>query len=1853
MKKQVILKSLAILFMFVALELRAQVGINTDGSQPDPSAMLDVKSAIKGFLPPRVALTSLIVSSPVSSPVATGLLVFNTATSGTAPNNVVPGYYYWSGAKWVTVSTPLGVNPGEMLYWNGSAWVLIPAGSHGQQLYFCDGQPTWGGCHALLMTTSVSGIMPTGAVSGGNITSDGGSPVLEKGVCWSTLPNPTYADNKTSDGGGNGIFTSNITGLTPNTQYYLRAYARNLNGIGYGNEVNFMSGAFADAPVTKIPVLYACPGASVDIPVTVYGFTNIGFISLQLQYSSAVLTYTGATNTSGFTGMTFNGSVPGVVNVSAPATTGFTYPDNTLLFTLHFTYSGGTSDLIFFDNGPSCEYHDGNLNLLNDLPTSAFYIAGKVNEIAAVGTPVFTAGATSSRCQGAESVTYTATAANSTSLAYSLDANSLAAGNSINLNTGTVNFSASWSGTSVITATAGGCAGPKTAIHTVTVNPLLPVSISVTPSANPVCAGTSVLFSAVAVHGGTAPSYQWKVNGINAGTNSATYSYTPFSGDVVTCVLTSNLSCVSGNPSTSSPVNMTVNPLLPVSVSIVPSGNSVCAGTSVTFTATAINGGSTPLYQWKVNGINAGSNNAAFTYVPVHNDAVICLVTSNATCASGNPATSNTVTMVVNPLLPVSVTIVPSANNVCAGTTVTCTATPVNGGTLPAYQWKVNGIAAGTNSATYSYVPLNNDIVTCVLTSNSTCVSGNPATSNAVTMTINPLLPVSVTISASANPVCSGSQVTYTAIPVNGGSTPSYQWKVNGIVAGTNSSTYSYVPLHNDIVTCIVTSNATCVSGNPATSNAITMTVNAKLPVSVSIVSSANPVCAGTSVTYTATPVNGGTTPSYQWKVNNINSGTNSATYSYTPASNDVITCVLTSNGTCVSGNPATSNAITMIVNPLLPVSISIAASANPVCFGTAAVFTATPVNGGTSPVYQWQVNGIDIGTGGATFTYNPVTNDVVTCKLTSNATCATGNPATSNAVTMIVNPLLPVSVSITASANPVCGGTQVIYTAAGVNGGAAPSYQWKVNGTDAGTNNAVFTYVPVNNDVVKCILTSNATCVSGNPATSNEIIMNVNLQLAVGSVSANQTICTNLTPAKLTGVPPSNGTSPVYQWQSSVDNNSFSNIDGATVLDYQPGQLTGTTYYRQMQNATGPCGGPLPTNTVTISVNQHVPADVDIAANPSGTVCPSTNVIFTATPVNGGTSPSYQWKVNGINSGTNSTTFVYAPVNGDQVKCIMTSNLTCVTDNPASSDILTMSVGTNPNLQAGVSITANPSGAVCAGTAVAYTATPVNGGISPVYQWKVNGIIAGTNSSTFSYAPANNDAVVCILTSDIPCVTGNPATSNTMLMSINAKLPVSVSIAASANPVCAGTSVTYTATAVNGGTNPVFQWKVNGVNAGTGSVTYTYVPVTADVVTCVLTSSETCVSGNPATSNSITMTVNQILPVSVNISSNPSGAVCQGTSVTFTAVPTNGGSSPAYQWLVNGSNVGSNSATYSYVPSQSDVVTCVLTSTLSCVSGNPATSNAITMIVNQSVAVSVTIAASANPVVPGTSVTFTATAVNGGTSPVYQWKVNGTVVGTNSSVYTYTPVNNDNVLCILTSSIATCVTGSPATSNTIVMNVMYGIPCPDAPTVTYGGQTYNTVLIGTQCWFRENLNIGTMVNGSSEQTSNGIVEKYCYNNDAANCNVYGGLYQWAEMVQYYNGASNTANWSPVPTGNVQGICPSGWHLPTNDEYWVLYNFQGGQSVVGGKIKEAGTAHFVSPNVGATNSSGFTALPGGLRWSSGVYYYLTQNTELWTISAGANPATDVYYIGASYLTTLGNNGQFYKVTGLSVRCLKN
>ncbi|MCD4728957.1 MAG: hypothetical protein K8R74_00020, partial [Bacteroidales bacterium] len=185
-------------------------------------------------------------------------------------------------------------------------------------------------------------------------------------------------------------------------------------------------------------------------------------------------------------------------------------------------------------------------------------------------------------------------------------------------------------------------------------------------------------------------------------------------------------------------------------------------------------------------------------------------------------------------------------------------------------------------------------------------------------------------------------------------------------------------------------------------------------------------------------------------------------------------------------------------------------------------------------------------------------------------------------------------------------------------------------------------------------------------------------------------------------------------------------------------------------------------------------------------------------------------------------------------------------------------------------------------------------------------------------------------------------------------------------------------------------------------------------------------------------------------------------------------------------------------------------------------------------------------------------------------------------------------------------------------------------------GQSYPTVSIGDQCWMAKNLNIGVVINGSIPQTYNGLIEKHCYNNEIAACDMYGGMYQWDEMMGY----------SGYP--GVQGICPNGWHLPTNNDWNTLTDYLGGLDIAGAKLKEIGTEHWQAPNTGATNESGFTALPGGL---NGIGNFVWVRIGGWFWSESTTPTTASYRAVTSGLNTVFVINQT-KASSLSVRCLK-
>jgi uncharacterized protein (TIGR02145 family) len=210
-------------------------------------------------------------------------------------------------------------------------------------------------------------------------------------------------------------------------------------------------------------------------------------------------------------------------------------------------------------------------------------------------------------------------------------------------------------------------------------------------------------------------------------------------------------------------------------------------------------------------------------------------------------------------------------------------------------------------------------------------------------------------------------------------------------------------------------------------------------------------------------------------------------------------------------------------------------------------------------------------------------------------------------------------------------------------------------------------------------------------------------------------------------------------------------------------------------------------------------------------------------------------------------------------------------------------------------------------------------------------------------------------------------------------------------------------------------------------------------------------------------------------------------------------------------------------------------------------------------------------------------------------------------------------------------------------------------------GNYYKVVKIGSQTWMAENLNFGTRIGCylcDYNQTDNGTIEKYCIEEYDHMCPVWGGLYDWGEMMQYNPSDDGT-------TGTTQGICPVFWHIPTSKEWITLIDYLGGPEVAGGKLKDTtivsiSKGGWRAPNP-ASNESGFTGIGGGkwdrINWA-GIGYYYTKDYPYygywWSSTENSLNPGFAYYYGLNYLNTSLSQNDFYdKEIGLSVRCVKD
>ena len=780
--------------------------------------------------------------------------------------------------------------------------------------------------------------------------------------------------------------------------------------------------------------------------------------------------------------------------------------------------------------------------------------------------------------------------------------------------------------------------------------------------------------------------------------------------------------------------------------------------------------------------------------------------------------------------------------------------TPATGGTGPLnYQWqrKTTGGWSNINGATdadYQPIALTQTTQYQQIVHDNGIPSCGGGLSNVITITVEPLTtPGSLSASQS---VCLGApSAPITGSAGTGAGTISYEWErsinggstwtpipgevASGYTPGTLSETTQYRRTTVSTVGALV-----CRS---VATTAVTITVN---PLPAAQAGSDVAICAGISTPLGATAVAGS---EYIWSSAPTGFSSSAANPTVTPA----VTTTFTLTETVTTTGCSTTNSVLVTVNPIIPVSVSIAASINPIIVGTSVTFTATPVNPGANPGYQWYIGSTPVGSNSPTFTSTTLADgDVVKVVLTAVEVCNT-SPSTSTPITMSVTQ--PLAAVVSPATQTICFGfasTPLIVLATGASG--SYSYQWEEswdNGTTwsmlTGETTESFDPGTMFSSAYYRVIVSGI----GVPATaainSNEAVVTTNADVVPAVIAANQTICYNNIPAMITSISPSSGgTGPLnYQWQRRTTG-GWSNIGGAVTDTYQPLALTQTTQFRQIVNDGGipSCPSKL-SNVITVTV-QTVPLAGSISGNQPVCSGSATSTITSATAGTGSGTISYEWE-SSTDGGTTWDPFVgqtsagLSP--GALVQTTMYHRITVSTLNlnicrSVATGAVTITVNPLPAAVAGLDV------AICAGASTTLGAAAVVGN---TYSWTSDP--AGYTSATAnpSVSPIVNTTYFLVET-----ITATGCTNtHSVVVTVN---PLPDAVAGSDVAICTGASTTLGAAAVVGNT---YSW--TSVPAGFTSTASN--PTVSPLVTTTYSVVETVTATGCTNTNSVTVTVNPL----------------------------------------------------------------------------------------------------------------------------------------------------------------------------------------------------------------------------------------------------------------------------------------------------------------------------------------------------------------------------------------------------------
>ncbi|WP_157448695.1 HYR domain-containing protein, partial [Bizionia sp. APA-3] len=954
--------------------------------------------------------------------------------------------------------------------------------------------------------------------------------------------------------------------------------------------------------------------------------------------------------------------------------------------------------------------------------------------------------------------------------------------------------------------------------------------------------------------------------------------------------------------------------------------------------------------------VTLNASQTTFTCANVGTNNVILTVTD----AAGNVSTCNAVVTVLDPVQGATASISSSPGSpICSGTAVTFTATSSNLGASPNYEWFVGGSSVGNNNASYTTTSLTNGDDVYVEITSGPC--NTVTTSNSITMTVNPLLPVSFTLNTSANPACTGENLTFFVTGLtNGGATPAYQWYVNGSPVGSNTNAFTSTTISTgDVVSVEVSSSLTCATPIPATES-ITMTVNPLPTVTAQANGSSTniTICEGDNLTLT-----GSGASTYTWDngvVNGVPLTPSVGVHTYTVIGTDVNGC-------------ENNDIITVTVNPNASITLLSASADQSVCrTGGNPIGTVENIDFNISNHTSFTVTGLpngvnytfNAGLGRLRINGNPnnAVSGVFPYTITAINSCNTVT-ATGTITVYSGTPSRPESINGPSSFGcPIS--TAIYYVADDPN---VESYNWTVPGSMTIVNGQGTNQIEVDITGTATFFQNITVTASNACGTSSPRLLGVLISYSSNPIDAGPDIyvCEGTTTVSMDG---NVGGIQAYEWEWS-DNGaggSFSTVgtydpprycDGwfiwgtciGTWVDPPPRPLYSETSTYALppgaeagdvitislisNNVWNPFCDPI-VNTMQVYVLESPTATITNAA----TICQGDDVVVTGTP---NTTVTYT-------DGTNTTTFpldasgtITFPNLGAGTYTLLgiqytnppnSNGLGCV--NPLTESVII-------NQPATVSAPADVT--ICEGETVSLASATI-GGSNAVGSWSSSGSMGTISGSTYTPSPADifNGSVTLTYTntpSDGIC----PAMSDSMVVTIN-QLPT---VDAGVNrTICSTETVTLNGSI--GGTATSATWSApSGSFSNPNDLNATYTPsISTGTVTLTLTSNDPAGPCGPDM-DTVIITVNP----AATVHAGPDQTICSNETVTL--VGSFGGSASSATWGSNGTGTFSGSV---YTPSAADITagSVILTYT----TNNPA---GVCGIVSDSMLVTINQAASVN----------------------------------------------------------------------------------------------------------------------------------------------------------------------------------------------------------------------------------------------------------------------------------------------------